>query len=136
MVFSRKVNAAYLSLSLEVSYAVRVYCSFSFNISSAVSHSWMFLQRLKWCYNVCHNDLSFLWCFRLFERGLAYVGTDYLSYPLWDKFIEYEYSQQEWSRLAMIYTRILENPNQQLDRYLNRWISCFNNYIFAYLPLH
>lgn len=56
---------------------------------------------------------------RLFERGLAYVGTDYLSYPLWDKFIEYEYSQQEWGRLAVIYTRILENPNQQLDRYLN-----------------
>ncbi|KAL9239066.1 hypothetical protein vseg_013420 [Gypsophila vaccaria] len=54
---------------------------------------------------------------RLFERALAYVGTDYLSYPLWDKYIEYEYSQQEWGRLAMIYTRILENPNQQLDRY-------------------
>ncbi|KAK9160262.1 hypothetical protein Syun_006603 [Stephania yunnanensis] len=57
---------------------------------------------------------------RLFERGLAYVGTDYLSYPLWDKYIEYEYSQQEWCRLAMIYTRILENPNQQLDRYFTR----------------
>ncbi|OVA14799.1 RNA-processing protein [Macleaya cordata] len=56
---------------------------------------------------------------RLFERGLAYVGTDYLSYPLWDKFIEYEYSQQEWCHLAMIYTRILESPNQQLDRYFN-----------------
>ncbi|KAJ9697037.1 hypothetical protein PVL29_008997 [Vitis rotundifolia] len=56
---------------------------------------------------------------RLFERGLAYVGTDYLSYPFWDKFIEYEYAQQEWSHLAMIYTRILENPNQQLDRYFN-----------------
>ncbi|XP_062079664.1 pre-mRNA-processing factor 39-1 isoform X4 [Humulus lupulus] len=27
--------------------------------------------------------------------------------------------QQDWSRLAMIYTRILENPNQQLDRYFN-----------------
>ncbi|GMP90565.1 hypothetical protein CsSME_00041631 [Camellia sinensis var. sinensis] len=27
--------------------------------------------------------------------------------------------QQEWARLAMIYTRILENPNQQLDRYFN-----------------
>ncbi|EOX94328.1 Tetratricopeptide repeat (TPR)-like superfamily protein isoform 3 [Theobroma cacao] len=26
---------------------------------------------------------------------------------------------QEWSRLAVIYTRILENPNQQLDRYFN-----------------
>ncbi|KVI03866.1 RNA-processing protein, HAT helix [Cynara cardunculus var. scolymus] len=57
---------------------------------------------------------------RLFERGLAYVGTDYLSFPLWDKYIEYEYQQQQWSNLAMIYTRILEHPNQQLDRYFNR----------------
>ncbi|XP_050106981.1 pre-mRNA-processing factor 39-1-like isoform X2 [Malus sylvestris] len=56
---------------------------------------------------------------RLFERGLAYVGTDYLSFTLWDKYIEYEYMQQEWGRLAMIYSRILENPNQQLDRYWN-----------------
>ncbi|EOX94326.1 Tetratricopeptide repeat (TPR)-like superfamily protein, putative isoform 1 [Theobroma cacao] len=56
---------------------------------------------------------------RLFERGLAYVATDYLSFPLWDKYIEYEYMHQEWSRLAVIYTRILENPNQQLDRYFN-----------------
>ncbi|XP_020220357.1 pre-mRNA-processing factor 39 isoform X4 [Cajanus cajan] len=55
----------------------------------------------------------------LFERGLAYVGTDYLSFPLWDKYIEYEYMQQDWARLAMIYTRILENPNQQLDRYFS-----------------
>lgn len=54
---------------------------------------------------------------RLFERALVYVGTDYLSFPLWDKYIEYEYTQQEWGRLATIYTRILENPNQQLDRY-------------------
>ncbi|XP_039046240.1 pre-mRNA-processing factor 39-like [Hibiscus syriacus] len=56
---------------------------------------------------------------RLFERGLTYVGTDYLSFPLWDKYIEYEYMHQEWSRLSSIYTRILENPNQQLDRYFN-----------------
>ncbi|XP_022728461.1 pre-mRNA-processing factor 39-like isoform X1 [Durio zibethinus] len=56
---------------------------------------------------------------RLFERGLAYVGTDYLSFPLWDKYIEYEYMHQEWSRLAVIYTRILENPSQQLERYFN-----------------
>ncbi|KAH9288350.1 hypothetical protein KI387_032467 [Taxus chinensis] len=56
---------------------------------------------------------------RLFERGLSYVGTDYLSYPLWDKYIEYEYSQQEWSHLAQIYTRILQIPIQQLDRYFS-----------------
>ncbi|CAA7390579.1 unnamed protein product [Spirodela intermedia] len=56
---------------------------------------------------------------RLFERGLAYVGTDYLSSPLWDEYIKYEYSQQAWSHVAMIYTRIFENPIQHLDRYFN-----------------
>ncbi|XP_016466924.1 pre-mRNA-processing factor 39-1 [Nicotiana tabacum] len=54
---------------------------------------------------------------RLFERGLVYVGTDYLSFPLWDKYLEYEYTQQAWSNVAAIYTQILQNPNQQLDRY-------------------
>ncbi|GER24959.1 pre-mRNA-processing factor [Striga asiatica] len=53
----------------------------------------------------------------IFERGLAYVGTDYLCFPLWDKYIEYEISQQDWSHVATIYTRVLEIPNQQLDRY-------------------
>ncbi|XP_039133935.1 pre-mRNA-processing factor 39 isoform X2 [Dioscorea cayenensis subsp. rotundata] len=60
---------------------------------------------------------------RLFERGLAYVGTDYLSYPLWDEYIRYEESHQAWSNLALIYTRILEHPIQQLDRYYN----CFKD---------
>ncbi|EPS68551.1 hypothetical protein M569_06212, partial [Genlisea aurea] len=54
---------------------------------------------------------------RLFERALAYVGSDYLCFPIWDKFIEYEISQQAWPRIAAIYTRVLEVPNQQLDRY-------------------
>ncbi|KAF3583970.1 hypothetical protein F2Q69_00025782 [Brassica cretica] len=54
---------------------------------------------------------------RLFERALVYVGTDFLSSPLWDKYIEYECMQQDWSRVTMIYTKILENPIQNLDRY-------------------
>ncbi|KAG1361886.1 pre-mRNA-processing factor 39 [Cocos nucifera] len=54
---------------------------------------------------------------RLFERGLAYVGTDYGSHILWDEYIRYEESHQAWTHLAMIYTRILEHPIQQLDRY-------------------
>lgn len=57
---------------------------------------------------------------RLLERGVSYVGTDYLSPLLWDKYIEYEYLQQEWSRLAQIYTRILQIPLQNLDRYYSR----------------
>ncbi|GJN08694.1 hypothetical protein PR202_ga26645 [Eleusine coracana subsp. coracana] len=56
---------------------------------------------------------------RLFERGLAYVGTDYRSNVLWDEYIKYEESLQAWSHLAVIYTRILEHPIQQLDRYFN-----------------
>ncbi|CAK8543657.1 unnamed protein product [Lathyrus sativus] len=64
---------------------------------------------------------------RLFERGLAYVGTDYLSFSLWDKYIEYEYMQQDWARLAVIYTRILENPNQQLDRYFSSFKELASN---------
>ncbi|KAL6867622.1 hypothetical protein ACP4OV_015646 [Aristida adscensionis] len=56
---------------------------------------------------------------RLFERGLAYVGTDYRSNHLWDEYIKYEESLQAWSHLAVIYTRILEHPIQQLDRYFN-----------------
>eukprot|EP00246_Nothoceros_aenigmaticus_P007867 TRINITY_DN2206_c0_g2_i2.p1 TRINITY_DN2206_c0_g2~~TRINITY_DN2206_c0_g2_i2.p1 ORF type:complete len:724 (+),score=173.25 TRINITY_DN2206_c0_g2_i2:90-2261(+) len=54
---------------------------------------------------------------RLFERGLEYVGTDYLSHLLWDKYIDFEYSQEEFSRLALIYSRVLQIPLQQLDRY-------------------
>ncbi|CAI0385886.1 unnamed protein product [Linum tenue] len=58
---------------------------------------------------------------RLFERGLTYVGTDYLSSPLWDKYIEYEEMHSEWARVASIYTRILEIPNKRLDDYFNRF---------------
>ncbi|CAH2038975.1 unnamed protein product [Thlaspi arvense] len=74
---------------------------------------------------------------RLFERALVYVGTDFLSSPLWDKYIEYEYMQQDWSRLAMIYTRILENPIQNLDRYFSSILSvvdkCYSCYSFKEL---
>jgi len=68
--------------------------------------------------------LNVIFCFRLFERGLAFVGSDYLSYPLWDEYIRYEEAHQAWTHLAMIYTRILENPIQQLDRYFN-WLLLF-----------
>lgn len=65
---------------------------------------------------------------RLFERGLAYVGTDYLSFTLWDEYIEYEYKQQEWGRIAMIYTKILENPILYLDKYYNGLVHYFADF--------
>lgn len=57
---------------------------------------------------------------RLFERGVAYVGTDYLSHLLWDKYLEFEHYRSEWSRIAQIYTRILQIPLSYSDKYLAR----------------
>uniref|UniRef100_A0A6N2MKD8 Pre-mRNA-processing factor 39 n=1 Tax=Salix viminalis TaxID=40686 RepID=A0A6N2MKD8_SALVM len=65
------------------------------------------------------NHMSLFGGIRLFERGLVYVGTDYLSYPLWDKYIEYEELRAEGGCVAMIYARILEIPNRKLDDYFN-----------------
>ncbi|KAG2305684.1 hypothetical protein Bca52824_025432 [Brassica carinata] len=71
-----------------------------------------------YCAHVINTSNAYIAFIRgLFERALAFVGTDYLSSPLWDKYLEYE--SKECGRLAMIYTRIFENPIQGLDRYFD-----------------
>ncbi|XP_062096460.1 pre-mRNA-processing factor 39-2 isoform X2 [Humulus lupulus] len=54
---------------------------------------------------------------RLFRRGMSYVGKDYLCHALWDKYIEFELSQQQWSLLAQIYIEALRFPTKKLHRY-------------------
>ncbi|KAJ0985911.1 hypothetical protein J5N97_004267 [Dioscorea zingiberensis] len=54
---------------------------------------------------------------RLFERGLSFVGKDYLCHLLWDKYIEFEYSQKQWVCLAHIYINILRFPTTKLKNY-------------------
>ncbi|PIA41432.1 hypothetical protein AQUCO_02200089v1 [Aquilegia coerulea] len=54
---------------------------------------------------------------RLFERGISSVGKDYLCNLLWDKYIEFEYSQKNWSSLAYIYIRALKYPTKKLHSY-------------------
>ncbi|XP_043700368.1 uncharacterized protein LOC122651102, partial [Telopea speciosissima] len=54
---------------------------------------------------------------RLFERGLSFVGKDYLCYQLWDKYIKFEYSQKQWSSLAYIYIQTLRFPTKKLHSY-------------------
>lgn len=54
----------------------------------------------------------------LFEMALTYVGDHFRSSLLWDKYIQYEFKRQDWSRLAIIYTRVLKNPIQFLESYL------------------
>jgi hypothetical protein len=59
---------------------------------------------------------------RLFERGLVYVGTNYLSYPLWDKYIEYEelraelsYPQWSISYAYLLHACVFPSVNMVMD---------------------
>ncbi|CAL5367284.1 unnamed protein product [Camellia sinensis] len=57
---------------------------------------------------------------RLFKRAMSFVGKDYLCYPLWDKYIEFESSQQQWIFLAKIYVQTLKFPTKRLCRYYDK----------------
>uniref|UniRef100_A0A1D1YGQ0 Pre-mRNA-processing factor 39 n=1 Tax=Anthurium amnicola TaxID=1678845 RepID=A0A1D1YGQ0_9ARAE len=54
---------------------------------------------------------------RLYERGLAFVGKDYLCSTLWDKCIEFEHSHKQWNHLVLIYIRSLRFPTKKLNSY-------------------
>ncbi|KAF5947190.1 hypothetical protein HYC85_013147 [Camellia sinensis] len=73
------------------------------------------------------SSCSFCWNnFLLFKRAMSFVGKDYLCYPLWDKYIEFESSQQQWIFLAKIYVQTLKFPTKRLCRYYDKYTSlCF-----------
>ncbi|KAF7840405.1 Pre-mRNA-processing factor 39 [Senna tora] len=54
---------------------------------------------------------------RLFERAFSFVGKDYLCHALWGKYIHFEFSQQQWTRLAHIYIQTLKFPTTKLHQY-------------------
>lgn len=54
---------------------------------------------------------------RLFRRGLSFIGKDYLCHALWDKYIEFEFSQKQWSSLSQIYIEALKFPTKKLHQY-------------------
>ncbi|KAH7440208.1 hypothetical protein KP509_04G096600 [Ceratopteris richardii] len=58
---------------------------------------------------------------RLFERGLSYVGSDYMSHILWDKYLEFEVGLNEINRISQLYTRIIQLPIQKLDHYYHSY---------------
>ncbi|WIA42897.1 hypothetical protein OEZ86_008812 [Tetradesmus obliquus] len=51
------------------------------------------------------------------ERGLAYVGPDWLSSSLWDKALELEGSAGSPASVAALYARVLGCPIKELDKY-------------------
>nr|GFB45065.1 pre-mRNA-processing factor 39 isoform X1 [Tanacetum cinerariifolium] len=58
---------------------------------------------------------------RIFERGLSYVGKDFLCHKLWDLYIRFELAQQEWSFLAHILIRALKFPTKSLHKYYDNF---------------
>ncbi|CAN1230473.1 Pre-mRNA-processing factor 39-2 [Linum grandiflorum] len=54
---------------------------------------------------------------RLFKRAMSFVGKDYLCHTLWDKYIEFEFTQQRWDSLAEIYVQALRFPTKKLHKY-------------------
>ncbi|KAI3966312.1 hypothetical protein MKW92_029808, partial [Papaver armeniacum] len=68
-------------------------------------------------------DFWLIYCVSVMSLDTKPEGLrcDYLSYPLWDKYIEFESSQEEWGRLTTIYMNILKSPNEQLGRFFARF---------------
>ncbi|WOG89704.1 hypothetical protein DCAR_0208942 [Daucus carota subsp. sativus] len=58
---------------------------------------------------------------RLFKRGLSFVGKDYLCHTLWDKYIEFECSQNQWSSLIRILIQSLRFPTKKLHNYYDNF---------------
>ncbi|KEH20704.1 Pre-mRNA-processing factor 39, putative [Medicago truncatula] len=54
---------------------------------------------------------------RLFKRAISFVGKDYLCHTLWDRYIHFEFSQQQWTCLAHIYIQTLKFPTKKLHQY-------------------
>eukprot|EP01125_Pyxidicula_operculata_P020564 TRINITY_DN7620_c0_g1_i3.p1 TRINITY_DN7620_c0_g1~~TRINITY_DN7620_c0_g1_i3.p1 ORF type:complete len:640 (-),score=131.51 TRINITY_DN7620_c0_g1_i3:226-2115(-) len=57
----------------------------------------------------------------LFERAAKIVGNDFIAHPLWDRYIEFETSQEELKRVGQLYTRIMLIPLEQITTYWERY---------------
>lgn len=58
---------------------------------------------------------------RLFERGAACVGLDFLAHPFWDKYLEFEERFESVDKIFAILNRIITIPMHQYARYFERF---------------
>jgi pre-mRNA-processing factor 39 len=58
---------------------------------------------------------------RLFERGAACVGLDFLAHPFWDKYVEFEERMDAHDRIFVILGRIIHIPMHQYARYFEKY---------------
>ena len=59
---------------------------------------------------------------RLFERGLAFVGTDFLCHILLDKYFQFEAEQKNDYSTAQLFGRVLSIPCKELDAYHGKYV--------------
>ncbi|XP_026417618.1 pre-mRNA-processing factor 39-like [Papaver somniferum] len=57
----------------------------------------------------------------LFERGLHHVGTDYMSFLLWNEYIKFEESLNKRGRVAVILKKVLAVPIKYRSFFLKRF---------------
>eukprot|EP01028_Stygiella_incarcerata_P002323 TRINITY_DN1433_c0_g1_i1.p1 TRINITY_DN1433_c0_g1~~TRINITY_DN1433_c0_g1_i1.p1 ORF type:complete len:508 (-),score=128.53 TRINITY_DN1433_c0_g1_i1:214-1737(-) len=58
---------------------------------------------------------------KVFERGVEAVGTDYRAHELWDKYIEFEKSQDEKVNALKVLSRVVQTPIAELDRFWEQY---------------
>lgn len=58
---------------------------------------------------------------RLFERGAASVGLDFLAHPFWDKYLEFEDRLEAQDKIFAILERVIKIPMHQYARYFERF---------------
>ncbi|KAL0481520.1 pre-mRNA-processing factor 39 [Acrasis kona] len=56
-----------------------------------------------------------------FERAVNKVGNDFLAHALWDQYIDFETSQDDFLRLSLVYERLLQIPLRDLTRYHSKY---------------
>jgi pre-mRNA-processing factor 39 len=65
------------------------------------------------------NDLTQIR--NVFERAISRVGYDYLAAPLWDQYINFEISQDEYKNVSQIYSRLIRVPLPDHARYFTQY---------------
>lgn len=60
--------------------------------------------------------------YSLFERGIAAVGYDFLSHPLWDKYIAFEETHGTPVGVIAILERVIRIPLHQYARYFEKYV--------------
>lgn len=63
-----------------------------------------------------------LFPFSLFERAIAYVGRDFQSHALWDKYLEFESVHGTKQNVRYLYERILTMPCKELHQYHEKYV--------------